>query len=146
MGADLYLSSLPHAELTDERKDELEEAIEKVADNDVLSFNKDFLCMELPDLGALDMAYGEGSEDKALAALVREHILVNACEALECADDPRDVASISYPGMEYRVLITGGLSWGDTPTESCRTFDACSGFEPVWDTIEKWAKADFKFQ
>jgi hypothetical protein len=33
----------------------------------------------------------------------------------------RDVASFDFMG--YTIYLTGGLSWGDSPTETFNTFD-----------------------
>jgi len=146
MGADLYLSSLPHCNLTDERKEKIKDLIDSVPDKEILAYNEDYLCEELPDLSQMDMAYGSGSEDEALATVVRQVIMDNTFTVLEEADNPRDVGSIFFPGMNYRILITGGMSWGDAPTEAANYFDKVSGFEPLWDLLQSFAAEDFKWQ
>jgi hypothetical protein len=146
MGADILLYALPHCELTDERRDKITKAVEAVSDKDVLDYNEDYLHMELPDLGDMDMAYGEGAELEAMATLVRADILDACFEVLEHVDNPRDMASISFPGLGYRVLMTGGMSWGDNPTESSNYLDKLSNFDPLWDLLQKFAEEDCPWQ
>ena len=146
MGADILLYSLPHCELTDDRMEKITEAVEAVSDKDVLDYNENFLCIELPDLGDMDMAYGEGAELEALATLVRAEILDACFEVLKDADNPRDMASISFPGMGYRVLMTGGMSHGDNPTESSNYLDKLSNFDPLWELLQKFAEEDCPWQ
>ena len=146
MGADLYLSSLPHCQLTDERKEKITELVDSVSDKEILAYNEDYLSEELPDLSMMDMAYGSGSEEEALATVVRQLILENTFTVLEQADHPRDIGSIFFPGMNYRVLVTGGMSWGDAPTEAADYFDKVSGFEALWDLLQSFAEEDFKCQ
>jgi hypothetical protein len=146
MGADIHLYSLPHCELTGERREKITEVVGAVSDEDILNYNENFLCVELPDLGAMDVAYGEGSETEALAALVRTEILDACFEVLKDADNPRDMASISFPGMGYRVLMTGGMSWDSNPTDSSRHFDKLSNFDALWNLLQTFSKEDFKWQ
>lgn len=146
MGADLYLSSLPHCVLNDERKEKITESINSISDKKILAYNEDYLSEELPDVSLLDMRYGSGSEDEALAAVVRQIVLDNTFIILEQQDCPRDVASITFPGMDYRVLITGGPSWGDAPTEAADYFDKVTGLEELWDLLQSFAEEDFKWQ
>ena len=47
MGADILLYALPHCELTEERKDKITETVEAVSDKDILSYNDNFLCIDL---------------------------------------------------------------------------------------------------
>jgi hypothetical protein len=146
MGVDIRLYSLPHCELTDERREKITEVVEAVSDKDILDYNENFICIELPDLGDMDMAYGEGSETEALSTLVRTEILYACFEILKDADNPRDMASISFPGMKYRVLMTGGMSFGDSPTESSDYFDKLSNFDPLWGLLQTFSEEDFKWQ
>ena len=146
MGADILLYALPHCELTGERKDKITEIVEAVSDKDVLDYNENFLCLELPDLGDMDTAYGEGAEMEALATLVRAELLDACFDVLEYADNPRDMASVSFPGMGYRVLMTGGMSHGDNPTVSSRHLDKLSNFDPLWDLLQKFAEEDCPWQ
>ena len=144
MGADLILNSIPFCQLTDERKKKITEAVEAVEDKKILTYNEDYLFMEL-DLGLMDAVYGPGSEDEALAAAVRQDILDACFEVLEQGDDCRDMAVITFPGMEYRVLISGGLSYGDLPTEGCELLSR-TAIDELWDLLQTFSEEDFKWQ
>jgi len=145
MGADLILTSLPHCQLTDERKVKIREAVEGVPDKEVLAFNSDFRCVELSDEKD-PSSLSEEEHDKELAKEVREDILEACLEILRDADEPRDTSTIRFPGMKYDVLISGGMSWGDMPTDSCDLFDRCQNFEPIWGLLQAFAEEDFKCQ
>ena len=145
MGADLYLTSLPHCQLTDERKVKIREAVEGVPDKEVLAFNSDYRFMELSDEKD-PSSLSEEEHDKELAKEVREDILEACFEVLDGGENPRDMGSLIFPGMNYRVLMSGGMSWGDPPTDSCDLFNRCQNFEPIWDLLQAFAEEDFKWQ
>jgi len=145
MGAELILTSLPHCKLTDERKVKIREAVEGVPDKEVLAFNEDFRCMDLSDEKD-PSSLSKEEHDKELAKEVREDILEACVDILRDSDEPRDMGSINFPGMKYNVLISGGMSWGDMPTDSCDLFDRCQNFEPIWDLLQAFAEEDFKCQ
>jgi hypothetical protein len=64
-----------------------------------------------------------------------------AVDAYEKFDTLRDVTFVSLaPNMHH--YICGGISWGDSPTESFDSFRTLGTFSAVWDLLEKWAKAD----
>ena len=145
MGADLYLTSLPHCDLTDERKVKIKELIEGTTDTEVLGFNEDFRFIELSD-EKNPSSLSKEEHDMELAKEVREDVLDACLSILRDADAPRDMGSISFPGMEYHVLMSGGMSWGDPPTESCDLFDRCENFGNLWGLLQKFAEEDFPWQ
>ena len=145
MGADLILNSIPFCQLTEERKKKITEAVEAVEDKRILAYNEDYLFVEL-DLAAMDVAYGPGSEDEALAEVVRQDILDACFEVLEQGDNVRDTAVLGFPGMNYRVLVSGGMSWGDLPTEGCELMSKFTGLDPLWDLLQTFSEEDFKWQ
>ena len=145
MGADLILNSIPFCQLTEERKKKITEAVEAVEDKLILAYNEEHLFVEL-DLAAMDVAYGPGSEDEALAEVVRQDILDACFESLELGDSPRDMAVISFPGMDYRILVSGGMSWGGDPTDGCELLSKFDGFDPLWDLLQTFSEEDFKWQ
>lgn len=145
MGADIILNSIPFCQLTDERKKKITEVVEAVEDKKILVYNEELDMVELPDLAAMDVAYGPGSEEEALAEVVRQDILDACFEVLEQGDDARDMAVITFPGMEYRVLISGGMSYGDLPTEGCELLSRTS-INELWDLLQTFSEEDFKWQ
>ena len=82
----------------------------------------------LPDCGGGDAMYDDLDEYKAA--------LVTAIDELIGIDGCRDVTTIGDS------LITGGLSWGDHPTESADCFDKISMCNPLWKQLEAWYLED----
>jgi hypothetical protein len=128
MGADLLLLALPKAKLTPQRKKELDAVIDKLTlEDDAVTF---FIDQE---------NLAEPEEDDLLAQ-VKGRVRA-AVDAYEKFDDLRDVTFVSLaPNMHH--YICGGISWGDSPTESFDSFRTLGTFSAVWDLLEKWAKAD----
>ena len=54
-----------------------------------------------------------------------------------------ETAIMTVPGAEYRVIITGGLSGGDTPTDCFDQFEVLILHAPaVMTQLERWARED----
>lgn len=73
-----------------------------------------------------------GCDEERLTALSDEYWMLH---------DLRDVSTISLQDSS-EFLITGGMSYGDDPSESFNTFMDLSAIDPVWDLLEKWSKED----
>src|SRR5262245_26796099 len=103
MGADMCLTGMPAADMTEQRKAALVTIIQAMRDDDP----------SLVDvIESLFLDSAEEGREKLLAA-------VN-----ELADDfssRRDVTHFCLKAIGYPLLMTGGLSWGDDPTEAYRT-------------------------
>lgn len=115
MGADLILSAVPACELTEDRRKALDAIVEGLADND------------FPDF-----------EDSIEAWRGRLN------DALECyaEGERRDVSRIQLPGMAFPYLISGGMSWGDEPTDACSHFSDIVECNALWNELEEYARQD----
>lgn len=114
MGADLIYSTAPACNLTEDRLARLNQIIEGLPDDD------------LPD-------YVDDIDDW-------KDRLRNALEALDTGR--RDVSLLDVRRIEFPLLITGGLSWGDSPTDAETCFSDIGECNPLWAQLEEWAKAD----
>ena len=57
----------------------------------------------------------------------------------------RETVVIDFPGAEYPALLTGGMSWGDTPTDAFDHFDVILVHAPaVVELLERWARQDHR--
>lgn len=83
---------------------------------------------ELPDCGGGDAMYDDLAEYKA--------DLDTAIDELIGIDGRRDVTTIDD------MMITGGLSHGDLPTDSADCFDKVSMCNPIWTQLEAWLLED----
>lgn len=120
MGADFLLLYIPYPKMTEERKTVLKELVSSlVAD--------DFVC-------------GEDFDDEELE--YQKDSLIGYIDDFDVLDHYRDT-SVMYPcpdGVCY--LATGGMSWGDAPTDSYSTIEAFINVDKVIDLLMVFAKED----
>ena len=146
MGADLILYMLPAAEPTDERKEFMKAYaadldmkqgdggwIDEADHYDLLS---DFL-----DEGELEFdAFGFVTKQQ------QEEIRKGLLSTMETYWDwwdggcRRDICPIDSDGRTY--YVTGGMSWGDIPTDSASVFEELSLFPGLIRQLQEWALQD----
>jgi hypothetical protein len=54
----------------------------------------------------------------------------------------RDVSDFKQEGADHTVLITGGMSWGDSPTDAYDEMRILLYFDALYDLLLKWARED----
>ena len=130
MGACLMLAAAPACVPTDERCDELEKALREVPAKEV--------CDNLGHTVAY-YSFEDGKTDEEIKEFLIDEIL----GAFHNVREGRDCVSAIFPGMDYYMLVTGGMSWGDSPTD---TYDKLILLEclpsPCYDLLLKWARQD----
>jgi len=112
MGADFIYAWIPNCDITEERRKELDAIVEAVT--------------EFPDF-----------EDSLEAWKGR---LNDALDSLDGGS--REVSVLELPGADYSVLLTGGMSWGDEPTDAMRCFSAIGDCNELFEKLAEWARAD----
>lgn len=119
MGADMVALILPDARPSKNRRKILFDLIEK---------DKDFIADEwnTPEDQVIDVT----------------NYLLDEWET--DLNSRRDVSQYRDSKFPYDFLITGGMSWGDDPTEACNIFDKLSLALPVWNKLVNWAIKDKK--
>lgn len=60
--------------------------------------------------------------------------------AMHCTE----TSVVQFPGMKYSIYLSGGMSWGDIPTEACGHMFRIDGHRDLWKILEKWSKEDVK--
>jgi hypothetical protein len=53
----------------------------------------------------------------------------------------REVAEIEIKG-DLLCMITGGMTWGDVPTDAYETMRVLDSVTGVWECLERWQRAD----
>ena len=130
MGADLLLCWTPFCGDTPERREEFKRSLRKLSDAELVDECKD----------TLDWLIEDSESDTEAAEAIRDTML----QAFREYGENRECCSISFPGMDYEMLITGGMSWGDRPTESFREVEILGAVPAdTYRLLEKWAKEDF---
>ena len=115
MGADYLQTSVPDADITTERHLMLLKVVDEV---------------HLPDMPEwLDDLADWKAELKAVVARLAEGM-----------SGRRDVGC-DHSG-DVPLLVTGGMSWGDDPTEAFGDFDKINNCEPLRQLLSRWAKED----
>ncbi|MCE9553861.1 MAG: hypothetical protein K8T91_10875 [Planctomycetes bacterium] len=120
MGANFLLYSLPWTELDAARQKELHDAVDKLTD-DQLQGVADAVCLQVPTARA------------AIHAAACDYVKLN---------NRRDTTSCPPDTDSYWRIYTGGLSWGEPPTECCQTFEIIGACDPLFGLIERWARED----
>ena len=125
MGADISLSVLPYFTMTEERKSRLLCIIDDMTKEDLA-----------------DLMYwhsdAKNNPDKAL-----KELKIFAREFFENYEDNiyrRDVAILRFQEVQY--AITGGMSWGEQPTDACDMFNTIMDFGILYEIMEGMAEED----
>ncbi len=113
---------IPYPKMTDDRKTELHTVVEK---------------LEPHDFRYITVYDDEIDEEDANDLKKELHVIVNR---LEYIGNRNDVAVISPELISY--LITGGVTWGDDPTDSYYDIDSINNVAKIYDLLDKWAHED----
>src|SRR6266478_8073747 len=129
MGADFLMYSAPKCQLTPERLSLAQGAIQGMTDRQILS-----------SLEAFEgLTYAEEDQAEGCAEY-RQQLLKD----LEFYSDPcgPEVIDWTPPGCDRGFYFTGGMSWGDSPTEAADIFRRLSSCPKLWRLLDRWAVAD----
>ena len=126
MGADFTFTVSPRCELTHERKRRIKETIRAIRDEKLLAVVDDYCPL--------------GLDDESTPAEIRVELYKAVLENAEI--ERRDTSYIRLEGMDWTANITGGMSWGDSPTESFDSMSAISCFEPVYELMKEFSRED----
>ena len=131
MGADFLYATVPCFTLTPERESQFIEMLNQhFADGTDMDLLRDRALLERDDVDEVSNA---ALLDTVLAAIYR----------VRASDGSREVSYLSLSGMDYEVMITGGMSWGDSPTDA---FDCFCILEELprnmYQQMIAWARED----
>ena len=128
MGADFFMSRFPRFQMTDERANEFEDALQEILSdpNEEVEFMDWFM-----------YAAEDGSTFQEVMGALS---LIN-----ETADDCREAVAVrdfTEGGFAY-VHYTGGMSWGDEPTEIFTYFNVAGFFPEIYELALTFAQQDY---
>jgi hypothetical protein len=121
MGADFLYCVVPKFKVTEERKKRLEQVLAVLSDKELLE----------------DLPYPLQPADDTDPEEVR-HEVIDAVLVTQEVD-----SEIWLPGMRWRGLIDGGVSWGDSPTDRFDSFLIANHYDVVMDAMTEMATEDF---
>ena len=68
---------------------------------------------------------------------------LDAVEFLTIARQSREVTEFLLPGAGYDLLVTGGMSSSDSPTDAYDPFNYIWHCKELYKQLEEWAKEDY---
>ncbi len=126
MGADFMFAASPRCELTRERKRRVKETIRAISDEKLLEVVDDYWPL--------------GLDDESTPAKIRVELYKAVLENAEIEN--RETGWVQLDGMDWIANITGGMSWGDSPTESFDSMSAIACFDPVYELMKEFSRED----
>ena len=128
MGADFMFSRFPRFEMTPERENELEDTLQ-----DILSDPNE-------EVEFMDWFMYEDDETSAFQEVLGALHIIN-----ETADNSREAVAVrdfTEGGFAY-VHYTGGISFGDEPTEIFTYFNIAGFFPEIYELALTFAQQDY---
>lgn len=120
MGADFIWAYVPAARITSERGELLKGLLGSLSTEDLH-----------------ENSYPEGDPNPVKS-------LGESMKWYEDAARCRETSCIQFPGMKFAIYLSGGMSYGDTPTSALDHMIRIGGCQDLWQILEKWAKEDVK--
>jgi len=113
MGADFTFATFPYFDMTDERRESFRESIANLTKNEIDEFQE---------------WYGLDDDDYDTEELLQD--IEDACST--CSRETCTMRVHAEGGQPYDLNITGGMSWGDPPTDVMSAFERASFFEDIY--------------
>jgi len=113
VGADFTFATFPYFDMTDERRESFRESIANLTKNEIDEFQE---------------WYGLDEDDYDAEQLLQD--IEDACST--CSRETSSMYAYAEGGQRYELNITGGMSWGDSPTDVFDAFLRASFFEDIY--------------
>jgi hypothetical protein len=127
MGADFMYAVAPIWKATDERKAKLKQVIADISDEAIQDYENTW--------------YVFNTEDNNEA----RKMIFDACMACEESNfQTRETGDMKLAEMNWRAVITGGMSWGDNPTDAFGSISMVGTIEEVYSLLKQWSIEDNK--
>ncbi|MEK9769533.1 MAG: hypothetical protein VW683_11480 [Betaproteobacteria bacterium] len=114
MGADFTLATFPYFNMTDDRRERFRELIVNLPDSETDEFQE---------------WYGLDDEDYSLEELLED--IESSCSVV--GSQTTTITTYNDKGEKYELNVTGGMSWGDSPTDVYDAFNRAAFFESIYD-------------
>ena len=114
MGADFTLATFPYFDMTEDRRERFRELIVNLPASETDEF-QDW--------------YGLDDEDYSLEELLQD--IETACST--CSRETSTITTYNDKGEKYELNVTGGMSWGDSPTEAYDAFNRAAFFDEIYN-------------
>ena len=114
MGADFTLATFPYFDMTDDRRERFRELIVNLPASETDEFQE---------------WYGLDEEDYSLEQLLQD--IESSCSVV--GRETTTITTYNDKGERYELNVTGGMTWGDSPTDAYDAFNRAAFFESVYD-------------
>ena len=120
MGADFTLATFPYFDMTDDRRERFRELIVNLPASETDEFQ---------DWYGLDFERPAEEEDYSLEELLQD--IESSCSTV--SRETTTITTYNDKGEKYELNVTGGMSWGDYPTEVYDSFNRAAFFDDVYN-------------
>ena len=110
MGADFTLATFPYFDMTDDRRERFRELIVNLPASETFGF-------WLAD------------EDYSLEELLDD--IESSCSTV--SSETTTITTYNDKGERYELNVTGGMTWGDSPTDVYDAFNHAAFFQSIYD-------------
>ena len=114
MGADFTLATFPYFDMTDDRRERFRELIVNLPDSETDEFQEWF---------------GLDDEDYNFEELLED--IETACST--CSRETSIITTYNDKGEKYELNVTGGMSWGDPPTDALSYFERAGFIDEIYN-------------
>ncbi len=114
MGADFTLATFPYFDMTDDRRERFRELIVNLPASETDEFQE---------------WYGVDDEDYSLEELLED--IESSCSTV--SRETTTITTYNDKGERYELNVTGGMTWGDSPTDAYDAFNRAAFFEDVYN-------------
>ena len=114
MGADFTFATFPYFDMTDDRRERFRELVVNLPDSETDEFQEWF---------------GLDDEDYNFEELLED--IETACST--CSRETSIITTYNDKGEKYELNVTGGMSWGDPPTDALSYFERAGFIEEIYN-------------
>jgi len=114
MGADFTFATFPYFDMTDDRRERFTELLNNLSPEQTVEFQEWF---------------GLDDEDYNLEELLED--IETACST--CSRETSIITTYNDKGEKYELNVTGGMSWGDPPTDALSYFERAGFIEEIYN-------------
>jgi len=114
MGADFTLATFPYFDMTDDRRERFRELIVNLPTSETDEF-QDW--------------YGLDDEDYSLEELLQD--IESSCSVV--GRETTTITTYNEKGEKHELNVTGGMSWGDPPTDALSYFERAGFIDEIYN-------------
>ena len=112
MGADFTLATFPYFDMTDDRRERFRELIVNLPASETDEFQEWY-----------------GLDDEESYDILED--IESSCSTV--SRETTTITAYNDKGERYELNVTGGMTWGDSPTDAYDAFNRAAFFESVYN-------------